>query len=112
MEIFSAMNPSRKKPRLPEYRFQNAPQGDSTWVEITSGEYSGVIYSYGTVKFSDEFDMPKLKFNFAVLYSGNHSASDLQTDQNFITIIGDILTDIIINNEPTRNDNSQESDLY
>lgn len=112
MEIFSAMKPSRKKPRLPEYRFQNAPQGDSTWVEITSGEYSGVIYSYGTVKFAEEFGLPKLSFNFTVLYSGKHSFEHLQTDQNFITIMGDILTDIVINNEPTRNINPQEPDLY
>lgn len=70
-----------------------------------------MIYSYGMVKFTEEYDIPKLKFNFIILHSGKHSIDNLQTDQNFITIIGDILTDIVINNEPTRNDNSQESDL-
>lgn len=105
MEVFSAMNPFRKKPKLPEYRFQNAPEGDATYVEITSGKYSDVIYSYGTVKFSEDFGIPKLNFNFNIVNSGKHNDEVLKNDQDFVTIMGDILTDIIINNEPTRNNN-------
>lgn len=112
MEVFLAKNPFKKKPKLPEYRFQNAPEGDATWVEITSGKYSGVIYSYGMVKFDDSIGIPKLSFNFNILHSGDRDVNDLQNDQEYVTMIGDILTDIIINNEQTRNDNPQESDLY
>jgi hypothetical protein len=71
-----------------------------------------VIYSYGTVKFSDEFGMPKLNFNYNIIHSGNHNKEVLQNDQDFVIIMGDILTDIIINNEPTRNNDPQEPDLY
>jgi hypothetical protein len=74
---------------------------DSTWVEITSGIYKGVVLSYGMVKFSEEFGMPKLQFGYTILYSGQHDKEVLQNDSDFVTMIGDILTDIIINNEPT-----------
>jgi len=70
-----------------------------------------VIYSYGTVKFSDEFGMPKLNFNYNIIHPGKHNKLVLQNDQDFVIMMGDLLTDIIINNEPTRNNDPQESDF-
>lgn len=86
--------------------------GDGTWIEITSGKYASVVYSYGRVKFSDEIGIPKLSFGYTVLHSGHFDLETLQTDQEFVTIIGDILTEIIIKNEPLRNNHTEESDSY
>lgn len=101
----------QKKKKPPKYRFQNSPEDDATWVEITEGKYSSVIISYGMVRFSWELDIPKLQFSYNILYSGNHDPDLLKNDQEFVTIMGDILTEIIIHNESIRTNNSQESDL-
>ena len=100
-----------KSKKTPEYRLQEAPMSDGTWVEITSGKYSAVIYSYGRVKFSDEFGIPKLSFSYTIMNSGQYNLETLQNDQEFVTIMGDILTEIIIKNEPTREIDIEESDL-
>lgn len=101
----------KPKKKIPDYRFQEAPMSDGTWVEITTGEYANVVYSYGKVSFSDELGVPKLQFGYSILHSGQYDLETLQGDQNFVTIIGDILTDIIIKNEPTREIDPEEPDL-
>lgn len=100
----------QKKKKLPQYRFQQSPWDDATWVEITSGEYTGVIYSYGMVRFSLELDIPKLNFSYNIIKSGNHDEDVLKNDQDFVIIMGDILTEIIIY-EQIRKDNTEESHL-
>lgn len=102
----------KPKKRTPEYRFQDAPMGDGTWVEITSGKYASIVYSYGRVKFSDEIGVPKLSFGYSILHSGHFDLEALQSDQDFVTIIGDILTEIIIKNESIRNNDTQEPNSY
>ena len=95
------------KRKTPEYHYIDAGEY-STWVQITSGVYSGVVLSYGTVQFEPQMIVPILKFDYSIIHPGNHDFELLKTDQEFVTIIGDILTDIIIKNEPTRSDNPEE----
>lgn len=97
--------------KLPKYKFQNSEDNDSTWVQITSGKYAGVIYSYGTVRFVPDSGIAKLQFNYNIIHSGEHDMEHLKNSQEFVIIMGDILTEIIIENEPIRTDNSEESDL-
>ena len=101
----------QKKKKLPKYKFQQSPWDDATWVEITEGKYSSVVFSYGMVRFSWELDIPKLQFSFDILHSGDFDADLLKNDQEFVTIMGDILTEIIIENESTRTNDTQESNL-
>lgn len=64
-------------------------EGDSIIaIELTSGRYSGVIYSYGKVEFPDELE-PILSFEY-ILHEGNIEEVD-----NFKKTIGDILVEII-----------------
>ena len=98
------------KKQKPKYRFQYR-EGDTTWVEITSGTYAGVIFSYGTVKFVPESIVAKLQFTYTILHSGEHDLEGLKDDAEFVTVMGDILTEIIIENEPTRTNNTEEPDL-
>ena len=99
------------KKNLPKYKFQQSPHDTATWVEITSGNYTGVVLSYGTVKFTMEYNIPKLNFSYNILCPGEHDKELLQYDQEFVTIMGDILSEIIIENEPTRTNNFEEPDL-
>ena len=101
----------QKKKKLPKYKFQQSPWDDATWVEITEGKYSSVVFTYGTVRFSWELDIPKLQFSYDILHSGEFDLDLLKNDQDFVTMVGDILTEIIIENESTRTDNPKEPNL-
>jgi hypothetical protein len=98
------------KKKTPKYKFENFEDA-VTVIEITSGKYSGVVYTYGRVKFSDEFGMPKLSFGYNIIHPGTHTLDQLQDDQEYVTIMGDILTELIIKNESSRKNYSEESDL-
>lgn len=87
-----------KKLKKVEYRLQSSPWEDSTWVEITSGKYSGVIFSYGKVSVdTDHSEIPILKFDYNIVSKG--ACQNLEDNEEFVNTIGDILMDIIINNE-------------
>jgi hypothetical protein len=102
------------KKQKPKYKFQYR-EGDTTWVEITSGAYTGVIFSYGMVKFVPETIVAKLEFTYNILHPGKHDIDLLQNDEKFVTIMGDILTQILMNkakaDEQIRTGNSEEFDL-
>jgi hypothetical protein len=101
----------KQKPKTPEYQLQESPWEDSTWVKITSGNYVGVIFSYGRVKFATEMEIGKLEFTYNIIHPGNHDKEHLQNDAEYVNIMGDILTEIIIKYESTRTNDIEEPDL-
>lgn len=102
---------NHQKKKTPDYFFLDAPTGDSTWVQIKNGSYSNVVYSYGKVELNQDSEIPILKFDYNIIDPGEYTISSLQENEDFVTIIGDILTDIIIKNEPIRENYTEESDL-
>ena len=69
---------------------------DWTGVGITEGRYEGVIYKYGSVsvpeKENEDGTLP-LSFEYDIVDTNNHSEEYFKED--FDTLIGDILVDII-----------------
>ena len=67
-------------------------------LRISEGKFEGVCYSYGKVvlpveqKINDEGDLP-FKFEYSILDNANIDRKEFGND--FFTIIGDILVDII-----------------
>ena len=67
-------------------------------LRISEGKFEGVVYSYGKVvlpveqKINDEGDLP-FKFEYSILDNANIDREEFGED--FFTIIGDILVDII-----------------
>ena len=67
-------------------------------LRISEGKFKGVVYSYGKVvlpveqKINDEGDLP-FKFEYSILDNANIDRKEFGND--FFTIIGDILVDII-----------------
>ena len=67
-------------------------------LRIGEGKFEGVVYSYGKVvlpveqKRNDEGDLP-FKFEYSILDNANIDREEFGND--FFTIIGDILVDII-----------------
>ena len=67
-------------------------------LRISEGKFEGVVYSYGKVvlpveqKINDEGNLP-FKFEYSILDNANINREEFRED--FFTIIGDILVDII-----------------
>lgn len=108
---FQSKLPKKKFKEFEDYEFIYLPDEESTAVELTSGTFSGVIFQYFNVKFIEEGEQPKLKFQYDIIDGGTHDIDDLKNSQEFVTILGDLLTELIIDNEQTRTDNPKEPDL-
>jgi hypothetical protein len=104
----------QKKPKNPilnkDYEFYNLPESDLTGIRLLTGDYRGVIYLYGRVGIEEKGVVAALQFDYNVINPGNHTIEGLQSDEEFVTIIGDILRELLINGQ-TRTINSEESDL-
>lgn len=103
-----------KKPKNPrlnkDYEFHNLVDSDLTGIRLLTGEYREVIYLYGRVGIEEKGVIASLQFDYSVIHPGNHTIESLQSDEEFVTIIGDILRELLINGQ-TRTINPEESDL-
>lgn len=79
-------------------------------IRLLKGKYQGIIYFYRGVKFSD-LDSPRLSFEYEIYQTGNITHSELINDEKFVKLMGDILTELLVNNETTRTYNTKEFDL-
>jgi hypothetical protein len=95
--------------------FQFIPSDDKTitGIGILKGKYAGVLYHYGKAKVMEEGEFARLYFDYTIEFTPNFTVHDLTIDQEFHTMIGDILTDILLtqSNETTRNDDIKEFDI-
>lgn len=84
-------------------------------VSLMIPPYDDVVYHYGGVRFDPEGEIGVLSFNYNIISPGKHDIEDLIVDTNFHNIIGDILSDILVNQErfngEIRTNNTEESDL-
>lgn len=92
-----------------DYEFYHFPETDLTGIHLLRGEYRGVIYYYKGAKFSEDDGYPKLSFEYEIYQTGEQTHTELITDKNFDILLGDILTEILVNNE-TRADNPEKPD--
>lgn len=71
---------------------------DDTWhIQIKDGDYSGVVYKYGSVKIHENDGKEAvLKFQFAIVEAPDHlHLDDLNHDTDFMNTLGDILHNIL-----------------
>jgi len=93
------------------YTFEDAPV---TAIGLFIEEYKGVLYHYHKARVVEQGEGAKLEFGYTILQPGEHDIDDLTKDEKFITIMGDILSDIIMaqkQDEQTRINNFKESHL-
>lgn len=97
------------------------------YVQISNGEeektaivllipgYEDVVYLYHQARVVEEMGgLAKLEFGYTILNPGKHDIDDLQKSEEFSTIMGDLLTQIIIDKETyeARNNNTEEPDYF
>jgi uncharacterized protein YxeA len=97
-----------------DYRFVEIGN-DIIGVELLTGDFSGVIYHYGMVKFEEQGEGAVLNFNFTIIDTAGRYLEDLNNNQELFKIMGDILTDVLISqkgfDEKNRRDNTEEFDI-
>ena len=96
-----------------DYQFIPSDDEQITGIGILKGKYAGVLYHYGKAKVIEEGEFARLYFDYTIEHTPTFSVYDLTIDQEFHTMIGDILTEILLtqSNETIRNDDSQELDI-
>jgi hypothetical protein len=97
-----------------DYKFVDFKDSDLTGIELLTENYKGVLYHYHKARVVEEGELAKLQFGFTIVHPGEYDIDDLTKDEELHTIMGDILTELIMTNkynEQTRTDNTQEPDL-
>ena len=119
MEVLCEKMMFWKKPKMLEegkdFAFVDFKNTDITGIQMIAGNYEGVVYHYHQAKVVEEGEMARLKFGFTIIHPGKHDIDLLKDDEDFVTIMGDILTQVITNkakaDEQIRTDDSQEFNL-
>ena len=97
-----------------DYKFVDFKDSDLTGIGLLLENYKGVLYHYHKARVVQEGELAKLQFGFTIVHPGEHDIDDLTKDEELHTIMGDILTELIMTNkynEQTRTDDSQEPDI-
>ena len=97
-----------------DYKFVDFKDSDLTGIELFTENYKGVLYHYHKARVVEEGELAKLQFGFTIVHPGEYDIDDLTKDEELHTIMGDILTELIMTNkynEQTRTDDTQEPDL-
>jgi hypothetical protein len=96
-----------------DFEFIDFTNSEITGIQILEGEYAGVVYHYGKVRVVPQGEMGVLQFGYTIVNPGKHDIDALTKDENFSTMMGDILTEILMKNQyetPRKND-TEEFDL-
>jgi hypothetical protein len=107
-----------KKPKMLEegkdYHFIDFNNSDVTGVELLMPEFAGVLYHYHKAGVVEENGIARLSFGYTVIHSGEHDIDDLNSNEKFHTIMGDLLTQILMAkaDDETRNNNSEKPDFF
>lgn len=115
--LWALLNPWKKPKKFKvdqDFRFYDFEESDLTGIEILTGKYAGILYYYTGAGITEEGLGARLKFGYQIVKPGQHDRKLLEDDADFVTIIGDILTEIILTEtqiEPTRTLYSEESDF-
>ena len=107
----------KKKPKMllegKDYRFIDFTNSEITGIQILQGEFAGVVYHYGKAKVQEAGEFAKLQFGYTLVHPGKHDIDELQNNEEFVNMMGDILTQILLKqtNESTRTLNIEEPDI-
>jgi len=78
------------------YKFDDASGSEPVPIIITEGDYEGISYQYGSIRFDEEQEHMKLVFDYDIIENpSSFSTDELEKSEKFHSEIGDILVDII-----------------
>jgi hypothetical protein len=106
----------KKSPMIEEgkhFRFVDFKDTEITGVEVLCPEFLGVVYHYHKVRVVEENGQAKLQFGYTIVHPGEHDLDDLNSNEEFYIMMGDILTYILMAKieDETRNINSEKLNI-
>ena len=105
-----------KKPKMLkekyDYVFVDFEDSMLTGVKLLLEEFRGVTYHYNKARIKEEDNgVARLQFGYTIVDPGNHDIDDLNSNEKFHKIMGDILTIILMSkakeDESFGNNNSE-----
>lgn len=98
-----------------DYQFVDFNDSELTGIGLLIEEYKGVLYHYHKAKVVEEGEVARLQFGYTIVNPGEHDIDTLTSDEKLHTIMGDILTEILLkkqtHDEQIRTEHTQEPDL-
>lgn len=94
-----------------DYRFIDFNNSEITGIELLTKDYLGVVYHYNKVRVVEDMGIAKLQFGYTLVHPGEHDIDHLNSSAEFHTIMGEILSEILIKqqqHETTRTDDFEE----
>lgn len=79
-----------------DFEFLDDEYHGTTLIKILSGDFENVIFNYGTVSVVEQ-DPPTLKYEYMISETGNFDLEDLKNNEDFVKLMGDLLSHIIQN---------------
>jgi hypothetical protein len=105
--------PMKKFKEFKDYRlfdYEDASGRQATGIELFVEGYEEVLYHYQEARVVEEGEFGRLQFGYSIIHPGNHTVTELHEDENFVTIMGEILTQVLMKklNDETGKDNTQK----
>jgi len=104
-----------KKPKMlrfgVDYDYFDSDDKSVTGIHILQGNYKDVLYHYHKVRIVEEGEFARLQFGYTIIDPGSHDIDGLTNDEEFSTIMGEIIHNILeakIQDEKTGSNNTQE----
>ena len=95
MEILCKIFPRfQKNQQKPNYSIDC--RDENIYFTINDGKYKSITVVYSNTQFVETDIHPTLKFNYRVISSELYDEEYLQSQQDFVTILGDIFQDYIL----------------
>jgi hypothetical protein len=97
-----------------DFNLNEIEDSDLNSINILKGAYAGVSYYYTKAGIVEEGHFARLKFGYMIIDPGQYTSKSLETDEKFVIMLGDILTELLMMEEkiePTRTLYSEESNL-
>ena len=79
-----------------DYVFYDLEEFGPTAIKILRGKFKDVIYYYRGASISEEGALARLKFGYNIISTGNLSEEFLTNSEEFNTLMGDLLSELII----------------
>ena len=98
-----------------DYRVMDMEDSEITSIELLMKNYEGVKYYYHKARVVEDNGVARLQFGYTVYDSGKHDIDDLNSSEEFHTIMGDILSIILVSkakeDESFRNNHTEKLNL-
>jgi hypothetical protein len=98
-----------------DYRFIDMENSEITSIELLMENYESVKYYYHKARVVEDNGVARLQFGYTVYDSGKHDIDDLNSNEEFHTIMGEILSIILVSkakeDESFRNNHTEKLNL-